>query len=215
MKETPRILIQKRLILNQLVRKIDSPNDKHIMKRPLDFSRLFAVILTLLVCACHLSSKPSEGNFAIQSDSSPALINLAELARSPQNFANKKIEVIGCLQEAGINYFTDPFFILMDQEGNWLETQAWAPLEIPPPRLDDAPNPPPPVMRRYLRRWMRIVGTIVLDRTTNTCQIEVQNAQIEAAQPSLSEAASKALQEIRTARRGKLQPGNKFQAGPG
>jgi hypothetical protein len=196
--------------LNQFVRRIDSPNNKHIMKRCLDFFRLFTVILMAPACACHLSSKPSERNFAIQSDSSPALISLAELARSPQNFINKKIEVIGSLQETGINYFTDPFFILMDQEGNWLETQAWAPLEIPPPRLGDAPNPPPPVMRTYLRRWVRIVGTIVFDRTTNTCQIEVHNARIEPVQPSLSEAASKALLEVRTARRGKHQPIDKL-----
>jgi hypothetical protein len=180
------------------------------MKRRLDFFRLFTIILIVLACACHLSSKLSERNFVIQSDSSPALISLAELARSPQNFINKKIEVIGCLQETGTNYFTDPFFILIDQEGNWLETQAWAPLEIPPPRLGDAPNPPPPVMRTYLRRWVRIAGTIVFDRATSTCQIEVQNARIESVQPSLSEATSKSLQEMRTARRSKHQPIGKF-----
>ena len=53
---------------------------------------------------------------------------------------NQSVSVIGRIELAGKNYFLDPRFVIVDDQGNFFPVTSWAPLELSPRR----PGTPPP-----------------------------------------------------------------------
>jgi hypothetical protein len=69
------------------------------------------------------------------------------------------VTVEGNLELAGENYFLDPRFVVVDDEGNRIPVTSWAPLEVPP----DPPSNPHagsqiPTMRDYLHQRLSVTG---------------------------------------------------------
>jgi len=85
---------------------------------------------------------------------------MSDLARNSSGFLDKRVSVDGKLVFAGQNYFTDPRFVLVDDEGNWIRVSAWALLEFPPlpPGATIAPETRPRTMSDCLNRRFSVSG---------------------------------------------------------
>lgn len=79
--------------------------------------------------------------------------------QSPNVAVNTSVSVTGRLEFAGKNYFLDPRFVLVDDEGNRVYVSAWAPLELSPlPPQVARPQSKLLTMQDYLGRRLSITG---------------------------------------------------------
>jgi hypothetical protein len=137
-------------------------------------------------------------------NSQPPVVQLAALARATRDFVDQVVVVTGNVQHVGADYVTDPFFVLIDSDGNWLRVDAWAPLEVPP-------SPPgmigrrPLEMRDYLEKWVRLVGMIRQDARRGHYLFRAQKVEIQPVETQLGEAARGVLRQLRADRGARLR----------
>jgi hypothetical protein len=81
------------------------------------------VLQSMVCCLMMMASSPAQ----IQE------VKINDLARHAETYVGQKVTVQGRLILAGRNYFTDPRFVLVDEQGETIPVSAWAPLDFPPP----------------------------------------------------------------------------------
>jgi hypothetical protein len=84
---------------------------------------------------------------------------IASAVQSSAGSNDSQVTIVGRLELAGKNYFTDPKFILVDDQNNPTPIAGWAPLEIPPPPPGAPRNYTQPLtMRDFLGRRLSVTG---------------------------------------------------------
>jgi hypothetical protein len=105
-------------------------------------------------------------------------VKINDLARNAGKFVGKKVTVQGRLVFAGRNYFTDPRFVLADEQGETVPVSAWAPLEIPPPMPGEKVTPAdrPRTMSDYLGKRFSITGIFSPNPVRRENELAVESA---------------------------------------
>lgn len=84
-------------------------------------------------------------------------IEISALADAPAKTAGRRVAVVGMLENAGANYFTDLRPVLRDRRGGEIAVNAWLPLSVPPPR-PEGPAVRPRLMSDLLGKRVRLEG---------------------------------------------------------
>lgn len=95
-----------------------------------------------------------------------AAASVEALARNPESFLGKPVEVSGWLRNIGDNYFTDLRLALTDEQGNFVYVTPWLPIALPTlPRGYSGERPP--VLSDYIDHKVELVGTLEQSRFKN------------------------------------------------
>lgn len=86
--------------------------------------------------------------------------SVKEVLLNPSLYVGKEIILVGMLVNEGNHYFINPKFVLKDEEGNVLDTNAWVPLEVPPLKPGSSLERPM-VMSDYLNKKLRLRGELI------------------------------------------------------
>ena len=152
----------------------------------------------------------SSAGGSVPQSSSPQGVPLAILAQTPGQFVNQTVDVTGTLYQVGANYFIDPFFVLVDPEGSWLQVDPWAPLELPP-SPPGSTNQRTPTMEDYLGRSVRVVVGELADAGGGRYLLRVQQVEVQPVVPETGEVVGNLLQQMHADRvsalRQRLNPG--------
>jgi hypothetical protein len=86
-------------------------------------------------------------------------VSIFELIENPEKYLNRTIKVIGVLKNIGKSYFVNPKFVLQGESGDYIEVNAWLPLEFPPlpPGVE---LPGEKTIGDYLEKKLRLEGTL-------------------------------------------------------
>ena len=85
-------------------------------------------------------------------------VTIQDLITNPNVYANKTITVTGILRDIGANYYTNPHFVLQDENLNNITVTEWAPLEYMQPPPGSNITTMPKAMDYWLDKKLRVTG---------------------------------------------------------
>jgi hypothetical protein len=85
-------------------------------------------------------------------------VTIQELGLESTRYLGETVSVTGTLGLAEGNYFTNPTFVLLDENGSSIQVTPWAPLEVPPP-IPGGPSFVPKTMNSFIGQKVTVAGT--------------------------------------------------------
>jgi hypothetical protein len=73
---------------------------------------------------------------------------------------NQQVTLVGVLEFVGTNYFTDPRFVLVDDQGTRISVTPWLPLEVPPSMPGAPAGPRPATMADFRGKRVSLTGIV-------------------------------------------------------
>lgn len=129
-----------------------------------------------------------------------AEVAVETLATNSKAFTDAPVRASGSLHLVGSNYFRDPYFVLMDDEGHAVRVRAWLPLEVPPPREPGATTTRPRQMRDVMGRRVSVSAVVRVDPDGRDSSLHVESATVEPGILEPTAAARQALTRLRKER---------------
>ena len=116
-----------------------------------------ALALTTTLGSCASSTDPVVAPARSAAETQPKSASLADVAASPEKYAEQEILLRGKLVNAGKNYFKDRRIVLTDDKGNTVEVLPWVPLSRPSPSGETKAGT---TLAEFLDHQVELVGSM-------------------------------------------------------